>query len=118
MRWVAHAAMRPHRCAAVPFIGNSNAKKGFIDTGTDLAGWDPHVYVSVEAVEEMARMIGWQPAHVQQVNAAKASDVRAELEAAKAEADVLREQLAAVRVLKQTGFVQANPPGRPKKVAA
>jgi hypothetical protein len=48
MRWVAQAASRPHRCAAIPFIGNSNAKEGFIDTGQILHGWDPYVYLSVE----------------------------------------------------------------------
>lgn len=61
MRWVQQAALRPHRCAAVPFIGNATAGEGFIDTGHDLPGWDPHVYVSVTAVKEMARMIGWAP---------------------------------------------------------
>lgn len=65
MRIVQQAALRPHRCAAVPFIGNSNSKLGFVDTGQDLPGWDPHVYVSVEAVCEMARLIGWQPRMVQ-----------------------------------------------------
>jgi hypothetical protein len=102
----------------IPFVGNSNAKKGFIDTGTDLSGWDPHVYVSVEAVEEMARMIGWQPAHVQQGTKERAAVVQADLESARAEVEALTEQLAAVRVLKNSGFAQANPPGRPKKVTA
>jgi hypothetical protein len=58
MRWVPVAAQRPHRCAAIPLVGAHHAK-GFIDTGYDLHGWDPHVYISVVAVEEMARMIGW-----------------------------------------------------------
>lgn len=118
MRWVPHAAVRPHRCAVVPFIGNSTAKNGFIDTGMDLPGWDPHVYVSVEAVEEMARMIGWQPAHVQAGHKQRAADITARLEEARAELDRVNEQLAAVRVLKNGGFAQANPPGRPRKAVA
>jgi hypothetical protein len=118
MRWVAHAALTPHRCAAIPFIGNSNAKKGFIDTGSDLAGWDPHVYVSVEAVEEMARMVGWQPSHVQAGHKERAAEMQTKLDAANAEIERLEEQLAAVKVLKNGGFAQANPPGRPRKVAA
>lgn len=119
MRWVAHAASQPHRCAAIPFIGNSNAKHGFIDTGQILHGWDPYVYVSVEAVEEMARMIGWQPGHVQQGHKQTVADLQRKLEAAAAENEQLGEQLAAVKVLKNAGFAQANPPGRPpRKVAA
>lgn len=118
MRWVAHAALRPHVCAAIPFIGNSNAKKGFIDTGCDLPGWDPHVYISVEAVEEMARMIGWQPNHVQQGHKNAVAELERRLEESRAENARLVEQLDAVKVLKNGGFAQANPPGRPRKVAA
>lgn len=116
MRWVPHAAIRPHRCAAIPFIGNSNTRGGFIDTGQDLPGWDPHVYVSVEAVKEMARMIGWAPADTGQRQ--RLENLRGQLAEAEAETALLREQLAAVRVLKNSGFAQANPPGRPRKVAA
>jgi hypothetical protein len=114
VRYVPHAAIRPHRCAVIPFIGNHNSR-GFIDTGMDLPGWDPHVYVSVEAVEQMAGMIGWQPAHVSQQGSAtiKSRDARiAELEA---ERDALTEQLGAVQVLKQAGYVQAKRPGKPRK---
>lgn len=119
MRWVPHAAMRPHTCAAIPFIGNSNAKRGFFDTGRDLPGWDPHVYISWEAAEEMARQMGWQPNHVQQGQQAKVAALQAELEESKAENARLLEQIAAVKVLKNGGFAQANPPGRPpRKVVA
>lgn len=66
MRWVQQAAMAPHKCAAVPFIGSSNAKKGFIDLGVDARERD-HLYLSVaEAVEPMARLVGWSPPHVVQ----------------------------------------------------
>lgn len=62
MRWVPQAAISPHKCAVIPFIGTSNAKAGFFDAEVDLPGWDPHVYISVEAVEMMAKEIGWEPA--------------------------------------------------------
>lgn len=118
MRWVQHAVSRPMRCAVVPFIGNSNAKKGFIDTGQDLHGWDPHVYVSIEAVEEMARFIGWQPAHVQAGAKEQVSQLKTKLQASEDECERLEQQLAAVQVLKNNGFAQAKPPGRPRKAAA
>lgn len=118
MRWVQHAAMRPHHCAAIPFVGNSNARKGFIDTGIDLPGWDPHVYVSVDAVEQMARMVGWQPAHVQQGVRDRMAGKDQEIEQLTARVTELEEQLQAVQVLKNAGFAQAKPPGRPRKAVA
>jgi hypothetical protein len=60
VRWVQTATITPHRCAAVPFISH-NAQKGFIDTGSELDGRDQHVYISVEAVEQMAQIIDWSP---------------------------------------------------------
>lgn len=57
MRWVPTAAVRPARCAAIPFIGG-NDELGYIDTGSELDGFDNHVYISVRAVHEMANMIG------------------------------------------------------------
>jgi hypothetical protein len=118
MRWVPHAALRPHHCAAIPFVGNSNAKGGFIDTGVDLPGWDPHVYVSVDAVQEMARMIGWQPSHVQQGVRDRLAEKDAEIEQLRSCVAERDQQLEAVQVLKNAGFSQAKPPGRPRKAAA
>lgn len=104
MRWVQHASHRPARCAALPFVGNSNAQRGFIDTGVDLPGWDPHVYVSVEAVEEMGRMVGLvRPAELLTVRRERDEAVArvAELEVELARA---RGELDAVGVLRRAGF--------------
>lgn len=117
MRWVPHAAQRPHKCAVIPFKGNHNAGKGFIDTGQILSGWDPHVYVSVDAVEQMARMVGWVPGHVAQSQGKQAEELRDEIAQLRAELDQALEQLDAVQVLKNAGFQQARPVGRPKKKA-
>lgn len=65
MRWVQQAVMAPHRCAAIPFIGNSNARRGFFDLEMDAREMD-HLYVSAEAAEQMARALGWEPAAVVQ----------------------------------------------------
>lgn len=113
MRWVPHAAISPHRCAVIPYVGNSNTNKGFIDTGMDLPGWDPHVYVSVEAVEEMARLCGWEPQHVvsgEQGKVARLEAQVAELEAELAEADRFRE--ATEYTLGQFGSKVRAKPGR------
>lgn len=115
MRWVQHAAIRPHRCAVIPFVGNSNSQEGFIDTGQDLAGWDPHVYVSVTAVKQMATLIGWQPRHVEHQANQKVQALEAELEAVRGELAVAERKLEAVQVLKQAGYTASRKPGRPPK---
>ena len=117
MRYVQHAALRPHHCAVIPFIGNTNGR-GFIDTGIDLPGWDPHVYVSVEAIEEMARLIGWQPAHVSQQATAQAAGKDDRITEVEAERDELKAQLAAIGTLRLAGATTARPVGRPKKAVA
>src|SRR3954469_8777959 len=58
MRRVQQASIAPFRCAVIPFMGNQSAS-GFIDTGMDLIGVDPHVYVSFEGAVEIAKEIGW-----------------------------------------------------------
>lgn len=57
LRWVPTAAIRPHKCAAIPFIGQSGNGKGFFDTGTDY--FNDRVYISVVAAEQMAQALGW-----------------------------------------------------------
>ena len=104
MRWVQHPAMRPHHCAVIPFLGASNAKMGFIDTGVDLPGYDPHVYVSVEAVHEMAKAVGWVPVYQSEKAQRELDAERATTECLNAEIADLKAQLAAVDVLKNAGF--------------
>lgn len=118
MRWVQHAALRPHKCAAIPFIGNSNAKRGFIDTGYDLPGWDSHVYLSIEAVQEMARMIGWVPAHVGEQSKVSLGRAEADMAQLKNQLAEAERKLAAVEVLKSAGYSAQRKPGRPAKAAA
>lgn len=116
MRWVQHAAIRPHHCAVIPYVANSNARAGFFDTGNDFRDQD-HCYISVEAVQEMARLIGWQPSTVLKPLEAKvaARDERiAELEAEVAEHEKFRD--AAEYTLEKFGSKVRNKPGR--KVAA
>lgn len=116
MRYVEAAAMRPHHCAAIPFSG-MHSPGGFIDTGVDLPGWDPHVYISRTWVDEAARFFGWtSPQQADQLNAALADKDR-ELEQLRTSLAEREKQLEAVQVLKNTGFEQARKPGRPKTKA-
>lgn len=104
MRWVPQAVRPPHRCAVIPFMGNSSTHKGFIDTGSVIPGWDPHVYVSVEAVEEMARMLGWTPPGMEVGYKQQIADAEKKAEAAIAEKADLEAAVAAIETLKRVGF--------------
>lgn len=117
MRWVQQAAIRPHRCAVLPFVGNSNTSRGFIDTGSELDGWDNHVYISVDAVEEMARLLGWVPPHVLKAMEAKADSTQADLTDAISEIKELELELDAVQTLKAKGWGPATKPARKLKEA-
>ena len=103
MRWVQTATQEPHRCAAVPFVGHTSVK-GFIDTGSEMNGWDQHVYISVDAVEQMAAIIDWQPpsaVHALQELAAVQSQRIAQLESQLAEAEQVADAFDVVKRRKQ-----------------
>lgn len=125
-RWVDAAAIRPHHCALVPYLGNSAARGGFIDTGVDLNGpGGDRVYLSAVGLEEYRRLglldgiLGEETARhaaaqaaYDRVLAAKDAEI-AELRAELQDAD---RQLEAVHVLKSAGYTAARKPGRPPKM--
>lgn len=118
MRHVQQASMRPHRCSVFPNINGQNARGGFLDTGQDARA-DDHVYVSLVAVEEMARMIGWQHSSVSAPLEAKlkARDARiVELEGLLAEAEHFKD--AAEYTMARFGAKVQSKPGRKPKVPA
>lgn len=117
MRWVQHAALRPHRCAVIPYVGNHNASKGFFDTGQHLAGWDPHVYISVQAVEHLAGYLGCRAPDLTIQAKLDAKDERIrELEEQLAEAQ--RFQEAAEYTMEKFGTKVRQRPGPKAKTAA
>jgi hypothetical protein len=96
----------------LPQIGQVHPK-GFIDTGSEMPGFDNHVYVSVVAVEEMARMIGFvHPAYLE----AEVDKLKRELEVAKDQIAEMDAELSAIDVLKNRGYKPAKSAGRPRKV--
>jgi hypothetical protein len=85
----------------------------------DLPGWDPHVYVSVDAVEQMARMVGWEPRLVaaRQAQRVEVLETRVqELERQLAEHERFRE--AAEYTLGQFGAKVKSKPGPKAKAVA
>ena len=117
MRWVPVAANRPNRCAAIPFL-SAHDSKGFIDTGTVLPGWDPHVYVSVVALEEMARLIGWHPSSQQAAYDRVLTAKDEELERLRAENMELAETISAIDVIESSDFTARKKRGPKAKAVA
>lgn len=122
VRWVQVAAIRPHRCALNPMIGNHNSQKGFLDFGTDLGalGNHPgdHVYVSVLMAEQAAEVLGWSsPADAAALKQQTERD-RMRIDELETQLTDTRAQLGAVQVLKSAGYTTARKPGRPPKAKA
>lgn len=115
MRWVEVAAGRPHRCAVIPFIGQSDPE-GFIQTGATLDGFDNEVYVSVKGVRALVQACGW-PTPEQyrelQARAEALEHAKRDLELQVQEADRFAE--AAEYTLGRFGERVRNKPGRKPK---
>lgn len=59
MRLVERPHARPHRCAANPSIGQTRRDVRWIDTGSEMDGFDNHVYLSEPSVRDAARLLGF-----------------------------------------------------------
>ena len=105
MRFVTQATIRPHRCAVIPFIGSTHAE-GFIDTGAEMGvgNFRERVYVSIVAVKEMARMIGWCSPTERKGLEATRNDALDQLERIRAERDELAEFKARIEGLREQGY--------------
>ena len=116
MRLVDRPYARPMHCAATPFLGQLSPGR-WVDTGSELPGFDNHVYLHERSVYEAARLLGF-PERGEYRQACQDRDKAlarvAELERQVAEQ---AQALEAVQVLKNTGFQQTRPPGRPKTKA-
>ena len=114
MRRVPEAVVRPGRCAVFPQIGGAH-EKGYFDTGSEMPGFDNHVYVSVVAVEEMARILGWTPPDDRMELEARAAGLAAEVERLTEELAEADKFAHAVDVLESRDFRARRKPGRPKQ---
>lgn len=114
MRWVETCAIKPNRCAAIPFVGG-NDPEGYIDTGSEMDGFDNHCYVSVKAVNEMATLIG-RPT-VSQFREVVDSNIHfsERLDEVTKERDELAARFEAIDMLASAGFVERKKTGRPFK---
>lgn len=56
-RKVPRADAIPHSCAVLPQLGAGHAE-GYIDTGIELATFDPRIYISVHAARQLGEFVG------------------------------------------------------------
>jgi hypothetical protein len=120
MRFVSKAEIRPMRCAVCPTIG-ANHSEGFIDTGAEMDACpvEQRVYVSVVAVRELMRTLGWPTPEqhtelVEKCDRLERENISLELQVR--EADRFAE--AAEYTLGRFGQHVRNKPGRKPKVEA
>jgi hypothetical protein len=109
VRWVRSAVRRPNRCAVVSFIGQDHPE-GFIDCDTEF--WGEHVYVSVVAVKEMAKLIGLPTKQEYNDARRRGDDMARHVEELEARCEALAGQLEAVHTLKAAGYSSQRKPGR------
>lgn len=118
MRFVPTAAVYPHRCAALPQIG-ANHPDGYIDTGSEMlpGGLDQRVQISVVAVREMARLIGWVPSEELEALQETVDRLAARVDELEGELSDAETVIDAVHVLKAKGYSAQRKPGPRAKAA-
>ena len=107
MRLVDRPVFKPMRCAALPYVGQTHQHARWIDTGSELDGFDNHVYLSSLAVEEAAKLLGF-PSRSEHASAK--ADLASALETVRklrARLDELEAQVAAIDKLKTAGLLEA-----------
>jgi hypothetical protein len=117
MRHVDRALTTPSRCAVLPQIGIEHPL-GYIDTGSELGHgdqWDQHVYVSIVALREMCKLMGWPLPEEADEMRTRLEQLEAVLDDTIAERDALKAKFGAIDMLASEGFRARNKPGRPPK---
>ena len=118
MRWVDRALTKPSRCAVIPSIAGTHPD-GFIDTGSEMPGkgdrWDDHVYVSVVALREMVRLMGWPTVEEHSEMVGEIDGLRSELAETQAALERAETVLDSIDALESADFRARRKTGRPKK---
>jgi hypothetical protein len=111
VRIVPKAAGRPHVCAVYPHIGGEHPR-GFFETGNTITAIDPQIYVSVVAVEHMAREIGFIDGPDHQGVLDELAQARAALEQAEARISDLEAVIDAIDTIESADFRARRKAGR------
>jgi hypothetical protein len=113
VRFVESAPIFPSRCAVLPQIGG-NHPRGYIDTQGEFvsSGKDQHVYVSVVAVEEMARKLGWHSPETVDELERTLEGYKHRVAQLEAEVEDLNKDFDAIEQLQSRGYTARKKPGR------
>jgi hypothetical protein len=114
MRLVATADIRPHHCLVFPHLGAAHPK-GYIDTGNDLYVIDPHGYISVVAVEEMAKLIQLPTEDEWEKTQQELENLRSENQSLHDELQEVQSTVDAIKVIERREFKARKRPGRKPK---
>lgn len=104
-------------CAALPYVGQTHPHAQWIDTGSELPGFDNHVYLSSLAVEEAARLLGFVSAGEHRALRLECDELRSRVEQLEVELVEKNRHLDAIDLLESKGFTARKKPGRPKREA-
>lgn len=113
MRWIESLPFGALGCSVFPQIGRDD--EGFFDTGNELID---RVFVSVTAVKEMARTIGWVPPGKLEEQSDEIHRLELQVQSLQDELNELDGFRSAVDVMESHGYRARKKPGRPSTKAA
>ena len=120
MRFIEHLPPGARPCAVIP--GRHRDPKGFIDTGINLPGIDPHIYLSYEGVKQAALIFGFVEGEVyaglHEDLTERIHELETQLQDAQDELSRADGLIDAIDVLESANFRARHKPGRPKTKAA
>lgn len=111
---VDRAIAKPNHCAVYPHLGQAH-EKGYWDTGNEIPSLDPHVYVSVVAVEELARRQGWASPDEHRVAEGQRDAALGRVESLERELEEAHRTIQAIDYLGSRDFIARRKTGRPTK---
>jgi hypothetical protein len=113
LRFVESAPVYPGRCVVLPQLGG-NHPAGYFDTGSEVMSSpkDSHVYVSVVAVQEMAKKIGWHSPETMDATENELEALKHRCAALEDEVQTLNKEFEAIDLLESAGYTSRKKPGR------
>ena len=117
MRRCERPVIRPMHCAAIPFLGQTAENVQWIDTGSEMPGFDNHVYLSDVAVRQCMSLFGFpSPVEFEEEQRLRIEAEDA-LVALAAKYDALERELQAVDALESAGFTRRAKQARSRAAA-
>lgn len=108
MRLCDRPVIKPMHCAAIPFLGQTAENVAWIDTGSEMPGFDNHVYLSDVAIRQCMSLLKYPS--VQEFEEERRLRIEAEdaLVALAAKLEQAERELGAVDALESAGFVKRS----------